>query len=31
MEGRDAAVLDKWSKKICDALRKQVGVEGNGK
>ena len=31
MEGRDATVLDKWSKKICDALRKQVGAEGNGK
>jgi len=27
MEGRNAALLDTWSKKICDAIKKQVGAE----
>jgi phosphoglucosamine mutase len=26
IEGRDQAVLDKWSAKICDSIRKQVGA-----
>ena len=26
LEGRDAKVLDVWSKKICDAIHKQIGV-----
>jgi len=26
IEGRDQAVLEKWSKKICDALKKQIGA-----
>ncbi len=26
MEGRDAAVLDQWSKKICDAIKRHVGA-----
>src|SRR5580765_2909863 len=26
LEGRDKAVLDKWSGKICDAIKRQVGV-----
>jgi phosphoglucosamine mutase len=25
LEGRDAAALQKWSRKICDAIRKQIG------
>ncbi|HSH96289.1 MAG TPA: phosphoglucosamine mutase [Roseimicrobium sp.] len=25
LEGRDAAVLDKWSQRICDSIRRQVG------
>jgi phosphoglucosamine mutase len=31
VEGRDEAVLQQWSKQICDAIRKHVGAEsGNG-
>lgn len=30
IEGRDSAVLDKWSKKICEAIRRQVGADGGG-
>ncbi len=26
LEGRDSAVLEKWSKKICDVIRKEVGA-----
>ena len=26
MEGRDAAVLERWSQKICDAIKRQVGA-----
>jgi phosphoglucosamine mutase len=26
LEGRDQAVLDKWSQQICDAIKKQIGV-----
>ena len=26
VEGRDAAVLEKWSKQICGAIQKQIGV-----
>ena len=26
LEGRDAAMLEKWSKKICEELRRQVGA-----
>jgi phosphoglucosamine mutase len=26
IEGRDTAMLDKWSKQIADALKKQVGA-----
>jgi phosphoglucosamine mutase len=26
LEGRDEAVLKKWSQKICDAIRKQIGA-----
>lgn len=26
LEGRDAAVLERWSKQICDAIKKQVGA-----
>jgi phosphoglucosamine mutase len=26
LEGRDAKVLDKWSKKICGAIQKQIGA-----
>ena len=27
MEGRNAALLESWSKKICDAIKRQVGAE----
>lgn len=27
MEGRNAALLETWSKKICDAIKRQVGAE----
>jgi phosphoglucosamine mutase len=27
IEGRDSAVLEKWSKKICEAIRQQVGTQ----
>ncbi len=27
MEGRNAATLETWSKKICDAIKRQVGAE----
>ena len=30
MEGRNSALLEQWSKKICDALQRHVGAEGNG-
>jgi len=26
LEGRDAKVLENWSKKICGAIQKQIGV-----
>ena len=26
LEGRDAKVLESWSKKICGAIQKQIGV-----
>ena len=26
VEGRDAKVLDKWSRQICGAIQKQIGV-----
>jgi phosphoglucosamine mutase len=26
IEGRDDAVLDKWSKQICEAIKRQVGA-----
>jgi phosphoglucosamine mutase len=26
IEGRDSAVLDKWSKQICEAIKRQVGA-----
>jgi len=26
MEGRDAAVLQQWSSRICDALKNQIGA-----
>lgn len=29
MEGSDSEVLEHWSKKICDALREQIGAEHN--
>jgi phosphoglucosamine mutase len=27
IEGRDAASLETWSKKICEAIKRQVGAE----
>jgi len=29
LEGRDAIVLDKWSQRICDSIRRQVGTNPN--
>jgi phosphomannomutase len=26
LEGRDAKVLEKWSKQICGAIQKQIGL-----
>jgi phosphoglucosamine mutase len=26
IEGKDAAALERWSRKICDAIKKQVGA-----
>jgi phosphoglucosamine mutase len=28
IEGRDAAVLERWSERICDSIRRQVGEPG---
>jgi phosphoglucosamine mutase len=30
IEGRDAAALEQWSKRICDVIKRHVGAEGNG-